>query len=100
MVSGRNWLSSRQSVALASGRMCSWRKPSVCPSSCATMFANGTPPVPPGWNAVLSISTLRSLRGLFGKNERIRYCPFALTGLTSNRTAVFAAVQFASCAGT
>src|SRR6476620_9227361 len=94
-VSGRQLLSSKQ--VPASGRVCSWRKPRVWPSSWRRMPVS----VHGGlfWNAVASISTLRNDRALLGKNERARYgCPD--TGRMSNMTLLLLAVQLASCAGT
>src|SRR5688572_22904213 len=90
-VSGRQLLSSKQ--VPDSGRVCSWRKPSVWPSSWVRMpFSVHGLMLP---NAVLSMSTLRDERPLLGKNARARYAP-PLTGLTSNTTLLFDAVQLAS----
>ena len=41
------------------------------------------------------ISTLRPARGSLGKKARARYCPFTLTGLTSNTTFALLAVHVA-----
>src|SRR5512132_1714202 len=90
----RQLLSSKQ--VPDSGRVCSWRKPMVWPSSCRRIPVRvGEPEVV---NAVLSISTLRDERALLGKKARARYWPLTLTGRTSKTTLLLLAVQLPSCA--
>ena len=75
-----------------SGRVCSWRKPRVWPSSWTRMLVSDQPEL----NAVPSMRTLRVERPWLGKNARARYWPPLLTGRTSNTTPDWDAVQLAS----
>src|SRR6185295_13311790 len=94
-VSARQLLSSKQ--VPDSGRVCSWRKPRVWPSSWAMMFDSGQPPVSP--NELESTLTSRDDRLLLGKNADARY-GWPVTIRTLNRTLLFVLVQLASCADT
>ena len=89
-VSGRQLLSSKQ--VPASGRVCSWRKPSVWPSSWATMLDGVHEPEV---QIESSTRTLRERFGLLGKNARAMYW-VVLTGSTENSTLVLRVLQFAS----
>src|SRR5262245_8358980 len=91
VVSARQLLSSKH--VPDSGRVCSWRKPRVCPSSCRMIPVSVQGGMLP--NEAESTRMLREARGESGKNARARYgCP--LTGRTSNTTLLLLAVQFES----
>ena len=68
-VSATQLLSSKQ--VPASGRVCSWRKPSVCPSSWPRMFAGVHEPLV--CSDVALTRMLRPLFGVLGKNARAMY---------------------------
>src|SRR5688572_5593068 len=93
-VSARQLLSSKQ--VPDSGRVCSWRKPRVWPSSWPMMLAGVQEPE-------LKIeSSTRMLRVLFvvlGKNARAMYC-VVFTGCTENSTLELLVVQLPFWAGT
>src|SRR5689334_4649978 len=91
-VSARQLLSSKH--VPDSGRVCSWRKPSVWPSSWATMLESGHPPVSP--NELVSIFTSRDARLFEGKNADARY-GWPLTCRTLKTTLVLAFVHVESC---
>src|SRR4051794_10047157 len=90
-VSGRQ-LSSSKHVP-AAGRVCSWRKPRVWPSSWATMLPGVHEPLLISEAALTS--TLRWLSGLLGKKARAMYW-VVLVGSTENSTELFDTVQLAS----
>src|SRR5687768_16241720 len=89
-VSGRQLLSSKQ--VPDSGRVCSCRKPSVWPSSCATMLDGVQEPEV---QIESSTRTLRERFGLLGKNARAMY-ELDFTGSTENSTLLFRVLQVAS----
>src|SRR5688500_20247218 len=78
-VSGRQLLSSKQ--VPDSGRVCSWRKPSVWPSSWPMMLVGVQEPEV---QIESSIRTLRERLGVLGKNARAMYWVVD-TGSTENR---------------
>src|SRR5918994_6084747 len=93
-VSGRQLLSSKQ--VPDSGRVCSWRKPSVWPSSWPMMLVGVQEP---DVQIDSSISTLRERLGVLGKKARAMYCVVD-TGSTEKMTVLFLVLQLASCDGT
>src|SRR5829696_6300406 len=94
-VSGRQLLSSKQ--VPASGRVCSWRKPSVWPSSWPRMLPGVQEPELTSEDALTRM--LRPRLEVLGKKARAMYC-VVLVGSTENRIELLRTVQLASCAGT
>src|SRR5689334_16053378 len=92
-VSGRQLLSSKQ--VPASGRVCSWRKPSVWPSSWPSTLAGVQEPE---LQIESSTSTLRERFGVDGKNERAMYCDVC-TGSTEKSTLLLRVLHEASWLG-
>src|SRR5688500_19525415 len=91
-VSGRQLLSSKQ--VPDSGRVCSWRKPRVWPSSWPMMLAGVQDP-----DVKIESSIRMFLVRLLGKNARAMYC-VVFTGWTAKRTLLFLVVQLPFWAGT
>src|SRR5687768_3822465 len=93
-VSGRQLLSSKQ--VPDSGRVCSWRKPSVWPSSWPRMLVGVHEPEV---QIESSTRTLRERFGVLGKKARAMYW-LVWTGSTEKTTDLLRVLQLASCEGT
>src|SRR6185503_9985059 len=92
-VSARHWLSSKQ--VPASGRVCSWRRPMVWPSSWRSTPASDQGLMLPKDDVAMRIS--RPRREELGKKERARYW-FEVTTRTLKTTLPLRLLQLASCA--